>query len=91
MDNAVKKKLLKAAGKEHVREDKVQRTLYAFDATGQRHLPELVIRATDAEQISRIMQVCHEHRIPVTPEAPALPCPAVRCRCPAASCWTWPA
>ena len=67
MDTVAKNKLLEAAGREHVREDAVHRTLYAFDATGQRCLPELVVRATDATQISRIMQVCHEHRLPVTP------------------------
>ena len=41
---------------------------YTHDETEDlRYLPELVLRPKNAEEISRIMQLCHENTIPVTP------------------------
>ena len=41
---------------------------YGRDHTEDLHYaPDVVLRPADAEEISRIMRLCHAHRIPVTP------------------------
>ncbi|MBX0332758.1 FAD-binding protein [Pontibacter sp. HSC-14F20] len=41
---------------------------YTHDETEDlRYLPEVVLKPKNAEEISRIMQLCHENAIPVTP------------------------
>ena len=41
---------------------------YGRDHTEDFHFaPDVVLRPADAEEISQIMRLCHEHRIPVTP------------------------
>ncbi|HEX8327780.1 MAG TPA: FAD-linked oxidase C-terminal domain-containing protein [Hymenobacter sp.] len=41
---------------------------YGRDHTEDLHYaPDVVLRPADAEEISQIMRLCHEHRIPVTP------------------------
>jgi glycolate oxidase len=41
---------------------------YTHDETEDlRYLPELVLKPENAEEISHIMRLCHENRIPVTP------------------------
>lgn len=66
MDAVSKNALVDAAGKGNVCEDLIQRTLYSYDGTGQRELPEVVVRAVDTEQISRVLKTCNEWGVPVT-------------------------
>jgi glycolate oxidase len=41
---------------------------YAHDETEDLHfLPDVVIKPGSAEEISQILKICHEHKIPVTP------------------------
>jgi len=41
---------------------------YGRDHTEDLHFaPDVVLRPADADEISQIMRLCHEHRIPVTP------------------------
>jgi glycolate oxidase len=55
-------------GNEFVLSDEESRANYGHDET--EHLlypPEVVLRPRTAEEISRVMQICNHHRIPVTP------------------------
>ena len=58
----------KITGDAYVFTDAEQLEAYAHDETENLHfLPEIVIRPRTAEEISAIMIICNEHRIPVTP------------------------
>jgi glycolate oxidase len=55
-------------GKENVILDEERRSDYAHDKTEDYHfLPAVVLKPGTPEEISRIMRLCHEHRVPVTP------------------------
>lgn len=55
-------------GKENVIVDEEKRYDYSHDETEDySFLPDVVLKPGSAEEISRIMKICHEHMIPVTP------------------------
>lgn len=54
-------------GAENVSSETADRILHAFDATQRRFLPEVVVHAESAEQVSRVVRLASEHRIPVLP------------------------
>lgn len=54
-------------GAENVSCETADRILHAFDATQRRFLPEVVVHAESAEQVSRVVRLASEHRIPVLP------------------------
>jgi len=55
-------------GEQYVRTDEETLTNYGHDETEDLlFLPDVVLRPRTAEEISAIMQLCHEHKIPVTP------------------------
>ncbi len=47
-----------------VREDRLG---YAYDATTRQYLPDAVAMPENAAQVSQLLQVANEHRLPVTP------------------------
>ncbi len=58
----------KIAGHAYVFTDAEQLDAYAHDETENLHFPpDIVIKPRTAEEISAIMLICNEHRIPVTP------------------------
>lgn len=58
----------KIIGEEFVLADEESLHHYAHDETENLHfLPEVVLKPRTAEEISAIMKICNEHRIPVTP------------------------
>jgi glycolate oxidase len=55
-------------GEEYVFVDDEVRQQYASDETEDLHfLPDVVIKPANAEEISKILCVCNQHKIPVTP------------------------
>lgn len=61
-----------AAGSEHCRFSETDKALYAYDASGDsRTPPDLVIRAVDTAQISRVLACCSKLGVPVTPRGAA--------------------
>ena len=55
-------------GADYVFVDEESLNNYAHDETENLHfLPDLVIKPRTAEEISAIMVICNEHKIPVTP------------------------
>ena len=60
-------KLREIVGKEALLADKEDLIVYSYDATTHyAHMPEVVVLPTSNEQISRIMKLANEERIPVT-------------------------
>ena len=55
-------------GAEHVIVDPEQRYNYSHDETEDySFLPDVVLRPGTTDEVSRIMRVCNEHSLPVTP------------------------
>ena len=55
-------------GEPYVRTDEETLTNYGHDETEDLlYLPDVVLRPRTAEEISAIMKLCHQHKIPVTP------------------------
>lgn len=55
-------------GEEHVIKDREKRYDYSHDETEDySFLPDVVLKPASAEEISRIMKLCNQHLIPVTP------------------------
>lgn len=61
------KDLAKITGKERCLVRHEERIPYATDATGREGLPGAVVFALTTDEVSRIMALCHERRVPVTP------------------------
>jgi glycolate oxidase len=58
----------KIVGKQYVFADEEVLGNYAHDETEDLHfLPDLVIKPANAEEISAILKICNQYRIPVTP------------------------
>ena len=67
LTEAVIERLQAIVGKENVSRARVDRLLHAFDATQQQFLPEVVVHATSTEQVSRVVRLANEERIPILP------------------------
>lgn len=67
LSNRSKLALQQAAGRDNYQDSPKQRWMYGSDASGLHHPPQAVIRATDTEQISRVLTVCQAHGIPLVP------------------------
>ena len=60
--------LRRIAGKENVLTTKEELLAYSYDATNMwQHMPDVVVLPSNAEQISAILKLANENRIPVTP------------------------
>ena len=60
--------LRRIAGKENVLTTKEELLAYSYDATNMwQHMPDAVVLPFNAEQISAILKLANENRIPVTP------------------------
>lgn len=54
-------------GQENVSTEKAELLCYSYDATQQKFLPEVVIFPLKAEEISRVMKLANDEKIPVFP------------------------
>src|SRR5215212_6541090 len=54
-----------------------------------RQPPMVVVLPDTTEQVSKVLKYCCEQGIKVCRAAPALRCPAARCRWPTPCCWAW--
>ena len=60
-------KLQQIVGKEFLSTDKADLICYSYDATQRQFLPEVVLHPASSEEISRIMRLANEAKIPVSP------------------------
>jgi glycolate oxidase len=60
-------KLKEIAGPGNVLVDKESLVCYSFDATKYASLPDVVVKPRAAEQVARIVSLCCEESVPVTP------------------------
>lgn len=57
--------LANAAGKDNLLTDPVDCYAYSYDNSRKFFPPQAVVFATDAEQIQRVVRLCHAHKIPL--------------------------
>jgi len=67
MNNALKKQFRKIVGTEHFTDAKEDLLCYAYDATGEEHLPEAVLYPGDVTDVSAILKLADACRVPVVP------------------------
>ena len=60
-------RLVDIAGPEHVAASTADRITHSFDATQRQCLPDVVVHPGTTEEISRIVQLANEERIPILP------------------------
>ncbi len=63
----VKRALKEILGEHKVLDDKMDRLLYSYDATRIKMLPEVVVIPENKEEVQKIVKICYEEGIPVTP------------------------
>jgi glycolate oxidase len=59
------RKFEKIVGEEYISDAEVARVCHAYDATKQRAMPDVVIWPHSAQEISQILHIANERRIPV--------------------------
>ncbi|MBW2001671.1 MAG: FAD-binding protein [Deltaproteobacteria bacterium] len=67
IDEELFRKFEKIVGEEYISNAEVARVCHAYDATKQRALPDVVIQPNSAQEVSQILQLANERRIPVYP------------------------
>lgn len=67
----VAEKLVGVVGSEHVLLDIEERSLHSYDATIHRFLPDAVVRPASLQQVSDVLAICYQARIPVVPRGAA--------------------
>ncbi|WP_100401839.1 glycolate oxidase subunit GlcD [Bacillus sp. FJAT-42315] len=64
----VKEKLVAIVGSDNVDDSKAGRLVYSYDATPNfQSMPDAVVAPRNTKEVSDIVKVCHEHRIPIVP------------------------
>ena len=63
----VKRALKELLGEHKVLDDEMDRLLYSYDATRIKVLPELVVIPETKEEVQKLVKICYEEGIPVTP------------------------
>ncbi len=44
-------------------DDYGQRMAFSYDGTGERHVPDVVVFALDADDVQRVVKMCHKHHV----------------------------
>jgi len=65
IDSKAIKELRKIVGKERCLTDFEDRLVHSYDATGQREIPDVVVKPRSAEEVSRVLRLANERGIPV--------------------------
>jgi glycolate oxidase len=63
----IREKLERIVGKENVSVATADRITHSYDATQQKHLPDIVVYAKTTKEVSLVMKLANEKRIPVLP------------------------
>ncbi|WP_077617431.1 glycolate oxidase subunit GlcD [Bacillus sinesaloumensis] len=68
IDTKARQRLLKIVGPENYDDSSTGRLVYSYDATPQfQSMPDAVIAPRNKEEISEIVKVCNEYKIPIVP------------------------
>ena len=67
MNNAIQREIENIAGKDKVFGSVEDKIAYSYDATGEEHMPDLVVHVSTTEQVSQIVKLANRENIPVIP------------------------
>lgn len=67
MDSQIYDKLTAIVGGKNVSVAVTDKITHSYDATQERFLPDAVVYVSNTEQISKVMKLANEHKIPVLP------------------------
>jgi len=67
MNIDVVERLIEIVGKEHVSTAATDMITHSYDATQEKHLPDVVVYARTTEEVSRVVKLANELEIPVLP------------------------
>ncbi|MFL6562495.1 MAG: FAD-binding protein, partial [Bacillus sp. (in: firmicutes)] len=68
LSNTVKEKLISIVAKENFDDSQVERLVYSYDATPNfQSMPDAVISPRNTAEVSQILKVCNEHKVPIVP------------------------
>ena len=67
MEKQLKKELLEIVGAGHFTDAREDLLCYAYDATGEKHLPEAVLYPASVEQVSAVLRLANARGVPVVP------------------------
>ena len=65
MDKSTHNRLIKIVGKEHVLSSPEDLAAYGYDATFEEGLPAVVVLPDSTGQVSEVLRLAHELRLPV--------------------------
>ena len=60
-------KIEEIVGGENVRRDEIERLCYSRDLSVHEAIPDVIVFAKSSEEVSKILAVANEEKIPVTP------------------------
>lgn len=64
----IKKRMIAIIGPENYDDSKVGRLCYSYDATPDlQALPDAVVSPRNTEEVSELVKICNEHKIPIVP------------------------
>ncbi|MEH7479722.1 glycolate oxidase subunit GlcD [Neobacillus drentensis] len=68
LSNEVKDKLISIVTKENFDDSQVERLVYSYDATPNfQSMPDAVVSPRNTAEVSQILKVCNEYKIPIVP------------------------
>ena len=68
LSNEVKEKLVSIVSKENFEDSKVERLVYSYDSTPNlQAMPDAIICPRNTQEVSEIMKVCNEYKVPIVP------------------------
>ncbi|PHR28792.1 MAG: glycolate oxidase subunit GlcD [Desulfotalea sp.] len=67
MKKEVVEKLVEIVGKENVSTQSADKITHSYDATQEQHLPDAVVYVSSVQEVSLIVKLANQHKIPVLP------------------------
>jgi glycolate oxidase len=68
ISNTIKEKLVSIVTKENFEDSKIERLVYSYDSTPtMQSLPDAVISPRNTKEVSDIVKICNEYKIPIVP------------------------
>jgi glycolate oxidase len=68
LSTEVKEKLISVVTKENYEESKTERLVYSYDATPNfQSMPDAVVSPRNTKEVSDVLKICNEYKIPVIP------------------------
>lgn len=68
LSNVVKEKLISIVTKENFDDSQIERLVYSYDATPNfQSMPDAVVSPRNTAEVSQILKICNEHKVPIVP------------------------